>query len=587
MTAIATMIRGTIDGIAVEVPEGTTILDAAKSVQIGIPLLCKHPDLDPTAACGLCIVRVKGQGKLPRACCTPLEEGMDILTHDPEIVSVRRTVVEMILSKHPNECLTCGRNGDCELQTLAADFGIRWSSLPSIVPEIPLDASTATIVLDPRKCITCGRCVQVCQERQNVHALCFLNRGVEVQIAAAGVSLGESPCVACGQCAAHCPTGAIVEFDETQKVWDMIEDPELHVVVQIAPAVRVAIGEAFGYAPGTNLTGKLYAALRRMKFDAVFDTNFGADVTILEEASEFIHRFADGGGELPLITSCCPAWVDFMEKFHPDMIGHFSTCKSPHQILGVLAKTYYAQKRGLDPAKVRVVSIMPCTAKKYEIHRSKHMSSSGYQDVDVCLTTRELARMIKQAGILFRGLPEETADPVLGAYSGAGTIFGTTGGVMEAALRTACETLEGKPGMGRIQYEVTRGLQGVKEGEVTIAGKTVRVAVAHGLGNVETVLERIKEAKEKGEELPYHFVEVMACPGGCVGGGGQPYGITDEVRAMRARGLYSDDERAVVRRSHENPEVKALYAEFLGKPGSERAHHYLHTEYEPRLTYTR
>ncbi|MDK2972762.1 MAG: hypothetical protein PWP23_2517 [Candidatus Sumerlaeota bacterium] len=575
-----------INGIPVEVPEGTMILDAARSVQIDIPRLCKHPDLDPTAACGICIVKVEGINRMLRACCTPIEEGMKIVTHDPEIVEVRRTVVELIMSKHPNECLTCGRNQNCELQTLVAEFGIRTVALPNIVPDLPLYDDTEVLTIDPRKCITCGRCVMVCQEMQNVHALCFLDRGYGTRIAAAGVTLGESPCVKCGQCSAHCPTGAIVEFDETGKTWDYIKDPSLFTAVQIAPSVRVAIGEAFGYPPGTNLTGKLYAALRRMGFDAIFDTNFGADVTILEEGTEFIQRFVHKSAELPLITSCCPAWVDFMEKFYGDMIDHFSTCKSPHEIVGVLAKTYYAKKQGLDPAKMRVVSIMPCTAKKWEIHRSASMAASGYQDVDVSLTTRELARMIKQAGIDFRHLPEEECDRVLGDYSGAGTIFGATGGVMEAALRTAQDLLTGKA-LKKVEFKAIRGLKGVKEAEVEVAGKTVRVAVAHGLANVESVLERVQEAKEKGDEPPYHFIEVMACPGGCVGGGGQPYGVTNEVREARARGLYTEDERLAVRKSHENPEVKRLYDEFLEKPLSHKSHELLHTRYQARLTYSR
>lgn len=580
------MTSATINGIAVEVPEGTTILEAARSLQIEIPTLCKHPDLDPTAACGLCIVKAKGINRMLRACCTPLEKDMQITTHDPELVEVRRSVVELILSKHPNQCLTCGRNRNCELQTLASDFGIRQVEFADIVPDYDLYDDTSVLTIDPRKCIGCGRCVEVCQNIQNVHALCFLNRGYDTRIAAAGVNLGESPCVKCGQCSAHCPTGAIVELDETAIVWDYLKDSSLLTTVQIAPAVRVAIGEAFGLPPGTNVTGKLYAALRRMGFDRVFDTNFGADVTILEEGSEFIERFLHRKGELPLITSCCPAWVDFMEKFYGDMIDHFSTTKSPHEIVGVLAKTYYAKREGLDPARMRVVSIMPCTAKKWEIKRGASMSASGYQDVDVSLTTRELARMIKQAGIDFRNLPDEPCDRILGEYSGAGTIFGATGGVMEAALRTAQDLLTGQS-LDKIDFEAMRGMEGVKEGTVVIAGKEVRVAVAHGLSHVESVLRRVQEAKEKGEDPPYHFIEVMACPGGCVGGGGQLYGVTDEVRRARARGLYSEDEAMTLRKSHENPEVKRLYAEFLEKPLGQKSHSLLHTQYQARLTYAR
>lgn len=580
-------IKLTINGLPVEVEAGATILDAAKKVSVKIPVLCKHPDLDHTAACGICIVRNKANGRMQRACCTPAEPNMDICTEDPEIVKVRRTVVELIMSKHPNECLTCGRNQNCELQTLCADFGVRHQPLPDITPDIPLDDSTKTIVLDARKCVSCGRCVQVCQEMQNVHALCFMERGIETRISAAGeINLNESPCVKCGQCSAHCPTGAIVEYDESQKVWEKLSDPDAVCVAQIAPAVRVALGEAFGFKPGTNLTGKIYAALRRMGFKAVFDTNFGADLTIMEEASEFVARFAQGKGELPLITSCCPAWVDFMEKYHSDMVAHFSTCKSPHAMVGTLAKTYYAEKGGIDPKKIYMVSVMPCTAKKFEIIRSEDMHASGLQDVDVSLTTRELARMIKQAGIDMQTIPEAQPDHMLGAYSGAGTIFGATGGVMEAAIRTALKLVTGQT-PGRVDYEVTRGLQGVKEGVLEVAGKQVKIAVAHGLGNVETVINKVREAKQKGEAPPWHFIEVMACPGGCVGGGGQPYGVTDELRLARAKGLYQEDQAGIWRCSHDNPYIQKLYSEYLGAPLSEKSHHLLHTHYTPRPQYQR
>lgn len=582
-----TIIKARINNLPVEVEEGSTILDAARQVSVRIPTLCKHPDLDATAACGICIVRVKGTSKMLRACCTPLEENMDITTEDPEIIHVRRTVTEMILSKHPNECLTCGRNQNCELQTLAADFGLRTTTLDNIVPDIPRDDTTQAITLEPRKCITCGRCIQVCQQIQDVWALSFLQRGIDTRIAAAGdINLADSPCVRCGQCSAHCPTGAIVEYDETREVWDKLLDPDAFCVAQIAPAVRVAIGEAFDFPVGTNLTGKTYAALRRMGFKAIFDTNFGADLTIMEEAHEFVERFVHGKSVLPLVTSCCPSWVDFMEKFHSDIIPHFSSCKSPQAMVGALAKTYYAEKMKLDPAKIFVVSVMPCTAKKFEIMRSKEMSSSGFQDVDVSLTTRELSRMIKQSGINFREVPEEQPDHLLGAYTGAGTIFGATGGVMEAALRTAHHLLTGE-NPARMEFHMTRGLEGIKEGEVTIAGKTVRIAVAHGLGNVEALIKKARAAREAGKGPLYHFVEVMACPGGCVGGGGQPYGVTNELRAKRAAGLYQDDQAGLWRCAHQNPYVRQLYDEYLGAPRSEKAEHLLHTSYQPRLTYKR
>lgn len=581
------MIKALINQQVVEVEENTSILAAAARVGVKIPTLCKHPDLDATAACGICVVKVKGARKMPRACCTPIEAGMEITTHDPELVDIRRTVVELIMSNHPNECLTCGRNRNCELQSIAADFGIREESFLKVISRYPTDNSTGAIVLEPSKCIKCGRCVDVCQKTQNVWALSFLGRGFKTRISPAGeIALSESPCVRCGQCSAHCPTGAIFEFDETQKVWADLMNKDLHCVVQIAPAVRVAIGEAFGYPPGTNLTKKLYAALRRMGFAAVFDTNFGADLTIIEEANEFAARFLHKKGPLPLITTCCPSWVDFMEKFHGDMIPHFSSAKSPHEMLGAMAKTYYAQKRGIDPAKIRVVSVMPCTAKKFEVHRNKDMNSSGFQDVDVALTTREAARMIRQAGIDFNNLPDEECDNPLGEYSGAGTIFGATGGVMEAALRTAHHLIT-KEKLHKLEFENVRGLKGVKETKITIQGIEIRIAVAHGLANVEAVLTKIRDAVKAGTEIPYHFVEVMACYGGCVAGGGQPYGVTDEIRRLRTQGLYGEDDGKSVRCSHENPSINKLYTEFLGEPLGEKAHHYLHTHYTERALYQR
>ncbi|MBI5381104.1 MAG: iron hydrogenase small subunit [Opitutae bacterium] len=581
------MIKARINDLPVEVPEGTTILEAARQVQVCIPTLCKHKDLLSTAACGICIVRNKGGGKMIRACCTPLENDMEISTHDRDIVEVRRSTLELILSNHPQACLTCGRNGECELQSLAADFNIDQETIKRYVRDTPPDTSTDSIVIDFVKCIKCGRCIQVCQEMQNVWALSFLERGINTRMAPAGdITLAESPCVKCGQCSAHCPTGAIVEKDEAPTVWQALYDPEKICVVQIAPSVRVTVGEAFGLPPGTNLTRKLYSALRRLGFKAVFDTNFSADVTIVEEASEFIERFAHKRGELPLITSCCPSWTDFMEKRHWDFIDNFSTAKSPQQMLGALAKTYYAQKLGIDPAKLYMVSIMPCTAKKYELSRTEEMYASGFKDVDVVLTTRELARMLKQSGIDFLALPDAEPDSILGDYTGAGTIFGATGGVMEAAVRTAYFYATGKK-MEKVELEAVRGLQGVKEGELNINGAKVRVAVAHGLANVEQVLDRVREARKTGAELPYHFIEVMACPGGCIGGGGQPYGVDNERRRLRAAGLYQDDRDRSLRCSHENPEVVKVYEEFLGKPLGHKAHELLHTRYTARPLYKR
>ncbi|MDD5070710.1 MAG: NADH-dependent [FeFe] hydrogenase, group A6 [Candidatus Omnitrophica bacterium] len=579
------MVKATINGLEVTVKRGTTILDAAKTINVKIPTLCKHADLPASAACGICVVKVKGTTKMIRACCTPLEEKMDIITHDAELQKIRRTVLELILSNHPNDCLQCPRNNNCELQSLAADFGICEVPFPQFLRELPADKSTKTINLIPEKCILCGRCVYVCQEIQDVWALSFIERGHQTRISPAGdINLSESPCIQCGQCSAHCPTGAISEFDETSVVWDNLYNEDKYCVVQIAPAVRVAIGEAFGFRNGENFTGKLYAALRRLGFKAVFDTCFGADLTIMEEATEFVQRFAHKKGKLPLITTCCPSWVDFMEKFYPDMIENFSSAKSPHEMLGVMAKTYYAQKNSIDPSKIYMVSIMPCTSKKYEISRSKEMFVSGYQDVDVSLTTRELARMLKQAGIDFVNLEPEEPENILGEYTGAGVIFGATGGVMEAALRTAYYFITGE-NYKEIKFESVRGLEGVKETSINIQGTEVRIAVAHGIGNVEYVIKKIEAALASGQDLPYHFVEVMACPGGCVGGGGQPYGATDSLRLIRAKGLYDDDDSKNLRYSHDNPFIKKIYKEYLGAPLSEKAHKLLHTRYLPRPLY--
>lgn len=584
-----TNVTAKINGISVRVPDGTSILDAARQAGIRIPTLCKHPDLLPTAACGLCIVKVAGEGKMPRACATNLREGMEIITHDSELTRVRRTILELILSTHPSECLTCGRNGNCELQTLMGEFGCRDDRLEKHIRDIPPDRSSRSIMIDFSKCINCARCVQTCQEVQNVWALSMLNRGIKTRMAPAGdIALADSPCIKCGQCAAHCPTGAIVENDEIADVWEALGNPDNYCSVQIAPSVRVALGEEFGYPPGTNLTRKIYATLRRLGFKAVFDTNFSADLTIMEEASEFVQRLAHGKGPLPLITSCCPAWTDYMEKKHQDLIDNFSTAKSPQQMLGVIAKTYYSEKMGIDPAKHVQVSIMPCTAKKYELERTHEMFASGHQDVDITLTTRELARMIKQSGLVFSEMPDEDADAVLGEYSGAGTIFGATGGVMEAALRTGYYFVTGE-NLPKDAIEITpvRGLDGVREAEIDIKGKTVRVAVAHGMANVDKVLNRVRAARDNGQEPPYHFIEVMACPGGCIGGGGQPYGVSDEVRRLRMEGLYQDDRDRALRCSHENPSIQKIYDDFLGKPLSEKSEQLLHTRYQPRKQYLR
>ncbi len=576
-----------INGIPVEVPAGTTILDAARKVHVKIPTLCFHDDLKPWAACGICVVRQAGSQKLLRACCTDVAPGMKITTHDSDIVKVRRTVLEMILANHPNDCLQCPRSGNCELQKLAADFGIREIPFPTDVPAIPVDKSTPSIVLNPEKCVKCGRCVIVCQQMQNVWALEFIGRGEKTRIApAADVALNDSPCIKCGQCSAHCPVGAIYERDQTLEVWNALRDPDKHCVVQIAPAVRVAIGEAFGLPPGTLMTGETYAGLRRLGFKAVFDTNYSADVTIIEEGNEFIQRFTKGGA-LPLITSCCPSWTDWMEKYAQDFMPNFSSAKSPQQMLGVLSKTYYAEKMGIDPAKIFMVSVMPCTAKKYEISRSETMFASGHQDIDVAITTRELARMFKSAGIDFTKLEKEAADSILGDYTGAGTIFGVTGGVMEAALRTAYCLITGEAQPPSINFEAVRGMEGVKEAEIDIKGAKVRIAVAHQMGNVEQVLNAVREDRKAGRKPRYDFIEVMACRGGCVGGGGQPTGATDAVRRARTAGIYDDDEKCAIRMSHLNPQVQKLYADYIGEPLGKKAHKLLHNHYHPKKPYAK
>ncbi len=586
------MVKLKIDGIEVEVNDGASILDAARRAHVNIPTLCKHPDVDPSAGCGMCIVKVGG--RIMRSCCTPVAEGMEIITNDAELQEIRKTVLELILSNHPNSCLTCSRNGACELQDMAAQMGVEGDEIRKILSAEPIDDSTKAIVLEPSKCIVCGRCVDICQNVQNVWALSYLHRGMATKVTGANdTRLGDSPCIKCGQCAAHCPTGAITDYDTTEQVWKMLKDKDLVTVVQIAPAVRVALGEEFGADFGSNLTGKIYAALRRLGFSKVFDTNFGADLTIIEEATEFVKRFTEKDN-LPMFTSCCPAWVDYLEKYYPEMLPHLSSCKSPHEMVGAIAKTYYAEKMGIDASKVKVVSVMPCTAKKWEIARDETMSSSGYQDVDAVITTRELAKMIKLNGIDFMNLPEEEADNPLGEYSGAGTIFGISGGVMTAALRTAFFYITGQE-LGNLCFDPIIGLDAVKVAEVDIMGTKVRIAVVNGVGNAEAVLQEIKTAQEKGEDVPYHFVEVMACPGGCIAGGGQPkvmrqglpkpWGINDEIRKLRSKGLNCEDAKADNRLSHKNESIIKLYKDYLGDAGGSKAHHLLHTKYSKRSLY--
>jgi NADH-quinone oxidoreductase subunit G len=576
-----------INGMPVEIEAGSNILAAAKKVNVNIPTLCYHPDLSAWAACGLCVVKQENSPKLLRACAAPVQENLSIITHDAELYQIRKTVIEMIMSTHPNSCLTCARNGTCELQRFAAEFGVREQPYETRIVDLPQDKSTTSIVLDPTKCIKCGRCVQVCQQLQGVYALEFIGRGDQtVMSPAAGLPLNDSPCIKCGQCSAHCPVGAIFEKDETRDFVRAVSDPDKHVVVQIAPAVRVAVGEAFNLPAGTITTGKIYAALRRLGVDKVFDTNFSADLTIMEEGTELVKRLTTGEGAIPQITSCCPAWTDYMEKYYPDMIPNFSTAKSPMMMQGAITKTYYADKANVDPASIFSVAIMPCTAKKFEISRDENMYASGFADVDLVLTTREFARLIKAAGVDFTQLEDELADSPIGAYAGAGTIFGNTGGVMEAAIRTAYKLITDEE-LKDVNIEAVRGMDGVRTGEVDVKGKKVRVAVAHGMANVSTLLDEIRDARDNGKEPPYHFIEVMACRGGCIAGGGQPYATTDDVREKRIAALYTDDVNSEVRCSHQNPEIQQIYKEFLDAPLSEKSHHLLHTTYTERKIYKR
>ncbi len=567
-----------IDGIKVTVPEDTTIMEAAKKANVKIPKLCFLEGTEPYGSCRVCVVEIEGEKRLTPSCKRKVEPGMRVITNSPRIRQARKTIVELLLSEHIQECPTCIKSDECELLKLARQLGVLEVRFP-LGRSVELerrDETSLSLVRDGSKCILCGRCVRVCREVQSVHAIDFVGRGRDLRISAwLDQGLGNVMCTNCGQCLQVCPVGTIFEKSEIDRVWEAIDSSETFVVVQEAPSVRVGLAEALGLPPGTVVTGKMYAALKRLGFDAVCDTNFSADLTIVEEATELIHRIKYGQ-PLPLITSCCPGWIKFMEDNYPDLMKYVSTCKSPQQMFGALAKTYYAKKRGIDPSRIVSVSIMPCTAKKFEKEREE-MKDSGYRDVDIVLTTRELARMIREAGIDFIDLPEEEADPDLGYYTGAGTIFGATGGVMEAALRTAYYYVTGKTPPD-LDFDEVRGMEGIRSARINLDGTEIQVAVAHGLGNARKVLDQLREGAS-----PYTFIEIMACPGGCVGGGGQPCNFDMELRRKRAEGLYVDDKRSEKRMSHENPAIKRLYAEFLKEPGSELAHKLLHTHYHRRV----
>jgi NADP-reducing hydrogenase subunit HndD len=570
------MVTLSIDGQAVTVPDDYTVLEAAEAAGIHIPRLCYLKGVSQTGSCRVCVVEIGG--RLQAACVFPVSEGMEVRTNTPMVRESRRTTVELLLSNHPHDCLTCLRNQNCELQKLAQDLNIRQISYEGERSHFPIDSSSPSILRDPNKCILCRRCISVCSEIQGVDILAARERGFDTVVSPAWQeALASTACTNCGQCVLVCPVGALVEQDDTEEVWAALADPNTHVVVQTAPAVRVALGEEFGMEPGTIVTGKMITALRRLGFDAVFDTDFSADLTIIEEANELLQRLGEGG-KLPMITSCSPGWIKFIEHQFPDLLSHLSTCKSPQQMFGAVAKTYYPEKAGLDPAKIFTVSVMPCTAKKFEAQRPE-MRSSGYQDVDIVLTVRELARMIKEAGIDFANLPDGEYDAPMGISTGAGVIFGATGGVMEAALRTAYEVVTGET-LAKLDFTEVRGLEGIKESSVDLNGTILKVAVAHGLGNARKLMELMKRG-----QADYHFIEIMACPGGCIGGGGQPIPTNTEIREKRIAAIYAADRDMPLRKSHENPAIKVLYEEFLGEPLGEMSHKLLHTSYTPRLKY--
>ena len=577
------MVNLTIDNQKVTVPKGTTILEAAKTAGIDIPTLCFLKDINEVGDCRMCIVEVEGRRGFATSCIQTVEEGMVVHTHTQNVLEARHVILDLIISNHAKDCLTCTRSGNCELQALATKFNVLNIEFEGERTEHKIDDLSPSIVRDFNKCILCRRCVAACKNVQKIGAIDCINRGFESCISTVGDhSLNDVNCTFCGQCIEACPTGALHEKETINDVWVKLKDPDTTVIVQTAPAVRVALGEEFGMPIGINVVGKMVTALKRLGFDKVFDTNTGADLTIMEEANEFIERFTKNDN-LPMITSCSPGWVKYIEMNYPELLPHLSSCKSPHEMFGAILKTYYAKREGLDPEKIYVVSVMPCIAKKFERQRPEMMEDNLY-DVDNVITTRELARMIKQANIEFEKLEDSNFDSPMGEASGAGAIFGTTGGVMEAALRTAQDTLTGKD-LPKIDFEQVRGGEGIKRATINIAGKDINVVAASGLANARTILEEIKSGK-----ADYQFVEIMACPGGCIMGGGQPIKSSKvraevDVRKLRADALYSIDERSIVRKSHENPVMKKLYKDFLEKPGSEIAERLLHTTYTKREKY--
>ena len=576
------MINLTINKLPVQVNEGETVLEAAHKLGIDIPTLCHLKSTggchieSKTGSCRVCVVEIDGRPNLAPSCCTPATEGMKVITSSLRVINARRTMLDLLLSDHPKDCLTCEKSGDCKLQDLASTFGLHRIKYKGEMSKHEIDVSSEAIVRDPNKCIMCRRCEVACNEIQTVGVLSGIGRGFSAVVGPADLRpLSETKCTFCGRCVAACPTGALTEVDHTYKTWNAINSGKT-VVVQTAPAVRVALGEAFGMEPGAITTGKMVTALRMMGFAKVFDTDFSADLTIMEETTEFIERLKSGKN-LPILTSCCPGWVKFFEHQFKDLMHIPSTCKSPQQMFGAIAKTYYAKKIGVKPEDMMVVSVMPCLAKKYEAAREE-FNASGSRDVDIVITTRELAAMIKEAGIAFDHLPESQFDDPLGESTGAGVIFGATGGVLEAALRTAADWVTGKD-LKEIDFTAVRGLEGIKEATVKVGDVEVNAAIASGLGNARQLLEKIRKGEAK-----YHIIEIMACPGGCLNGGGQPYsdGKCEDILTKRMQAIYQDDKNSKIRKSHLNPSIQKLYAEFLGKPCGEMSHKLLHTHYHGR-----